>query len=74
MEQLKHDKHALAGFHFMTENKSDKFKQTIRFNYMYAKLSLKPVVFVGRGLPACLPVPQYKTHNSKGIFPSVATL
>ena len=39
-KQLKHDKNAMVGFHFITENKSDTFKQTIRFSYMYAKLSL----------------------------------
>ena len=39
-EQLREDKNALVGFHFITENKSDTFKQTIRFSYMHAKLSL----------------------------------
>ena len=39
-KQLKHDKHALVVFHSITKNKSDTFRQTIRFSYMCAKLSL----------------------------------
>ena len=32
--------HALVGFQFITENKSDTLKQTFRFSYIYAKLCL----------------------------------
>ena len=65
-KQLKHDKNALVGFHVITENKSDTFKQTIRFSYMCAKLSLARSFW--EKWSTCLPVPQYKSPNPKGIL------